>query len=153
MVGMHSGKCLVSICAGPHGRSVGGNARLRQGPLAQRDVGDELVAAPGHGDDEAMFIRTLAQRAPQLVDRLRQAPFLDDDVRPDRLQQRRLVDQLTGVLDQIQERVEHARRERYRLPIFRAQQALRRIELEVAELVYRRRSLFVHRIPEIRENA
>jgi hypothetical protein len=53
-----------------------------------------------------MFARGFAQHAPQRVNRLREIGFLDHHVRPERLHESGLIEELPGALDEIEEGVE-----------------------------------------------
>jgi len=63
------------------------------------DGSDEPVAAAGLRDDEAMIVARFAEHAAKRRDRLIEVVLLDDNVRPDRVEQRLLLQQLAAVLD------------------------------------------------------
>jgi hypothetical protein len=99
------------------------------------DLRDEPIAAAGLGHDEPVIFGRLAENASQRRDVLVEIAFLDDKIRPDRLEQRAPVQRLPGVLDEIEQRVEDLRLERDRLTPDTRQHASQRVETVVAELV------------------
>jgi hypothetical protein len=83
-----------------------------------------------------VFARALAQHTAQRRHVLVEVVLLDDDVGPDRLHQRSLLDELPGVLDQIEQGLEHLRGQCDGLAVdARAQQPLGSIDTEFTELV------------------
>jgi hypothetical protein len=59
--------------------------------LTLRDGCHEPVASTGVGHDEAVLTGPLAEHSPQRRNALIEVVLLDDDVRPDRFEQRALV--------------------------------------------------------------
>jgi len=70
-------------------------------------IGNEAITTTRQRDDVSMLARPLAEYATQGVDGLGEIAVLDDDVRPEVLQQLLLVERLPGVLDEIQQSVEN----------------------------------------------
>ena len=67
--------------------------------------------------DELVVVRCFAEDAPQHRDRLVEVVLLDDEIRPDRRDQRVLVERLTRVLDEMEQRIENLRLQRDRLAV------------------------------------
>ena len=86
---------------------VGGNRR------------DEAIPAPRDGLDVGGLRRIVAQRLPQLRDRLRQRVVGHDDVGPDGAEQVFFRDERRRAIEQVPQQIEHFRRERDRLAVFR----------------------------------
>src|SRR5262245_4419246 len=83
-----------------------------------------------------MLARALSEDAPQGRDVLVEAVLLHHDVRPDGLQQRGLVEELSAPLDEVEKSVELLRRQRDRATLRAGQQqSLLRIQSEVVEFV------------------
>ena len=81
-----------------------------------------------------MLVGPLAQGTAQDVNRLGEVAFLDHHVGPDRGEQGGLVDDLAGVLDQVEQRIERARGQIERVSIA-LQDATPGIESEFLELI------------------
>ena len=96
-------------------------------------MGDEAVPAPGLRHDEAMLIACLAEHLAQRRHRLVEVVLLDDDVRPNCVEQRLLLEQLATVLDEIEQCVEHPRLQRNRLAVRSEQQPSDGIRAKPAE--------------------
>jgi hypothetical protein len=100
------------------------------------NVRDETIAPTRNRDDEAMVVGPLAEHPAQRVNRLREIAFFDDDLRPERFHEGALVEELSGVLDEIQQRVEYFSSHLQRLAIdARGQHTALRIQAELAELI------------------
>src|SRR5690606_29631434 len=101
--------------------------------LRRLHVGDEPIAASRHRLNELRLMTLVAERTAQHRYRVDQAVVRDDDVVPDRADDLVLADAPVSMLDQINERVESARRQRNRLaaPI---EHPLAKIDGEVVEL-------------------
>lgn len=94
----------------------------------------EAITASGHRDDEGRWSAGATQRLAQGEDGLADIAFFHDPARPDRTQNFVLADDAVGILDQVQQRVEHFRRERDRSAAAR-QNAPARIQSERTETV------------------
>jgi len=99
--------------------------------------GDETVAAPAFGDQEAVIARRFAKQASQRADALIEVVLFDHGVGPHRLHEPILVVQLAGVPDEEQQQVERARRERYPRAVAGKHDALGRVDAQSAGLVAR----------------
>src|SRR5262249_2159828 len=97
---------------------------------------NEAKASAGNRNDVLVLARTLAQYAADGRNALTEIVLFDDGVRPDSLYQGSLADQLTGVLDEMEQRIECPRSQGERPPVdFEEELTLLRIEPEVAKLV------------------
>ena len=122
----------------------GVDRRGRRGAVVGRDsahVGDELIAAPGYGNQVAPTV-LVVERAPHRRNRLREAVVLDDGRRPELFHQGRARDEDAGMRDEIDKRVEHLAREPDSLAGARSPA---RVQAEFAELVNQMRIGGVHR--------
>jgi hypothetical protein len=71
------------------------------------DRSHQSIAAFRYCFDISLIAAVVVETLPQRGDILRQTPFLDEDARPDLLQQSVLVNDLTLRLDQREQGVEH----------------------------------------------
>ncbi len=94
-----------------------------------------------------MLAGPLAEGAAQCMNRLRQAPLLHDDMRPQRLDEHLLVDELPGPFHEVDERFEDAAGDLHLLAVSpRHQHPPQGIELEIAEFVDQVRLLRLHAV-------
>jgi hypothetical protein len=99
------------------------------------DRADEAKAAPRHRQHVAVVL-VVAERPAQRRQGLAQVVVLDHQAGPEALEQRLAVEQLSRMLDEIQQRVEDARRQLDRAAIGQiAQLASQRVQHEPAERI------------------
>ena len=124
----HSGEPLPAALARLH----------RRQRLALPHLGDEPVALAGQSCDVAVLAAFLAEELPECGNDLREAVLFDDRARPDRPEQRVLVERLAGMLDEIDQRIERLAGQRHGIAAVAARQALLGdVQLEIAEFVAR----------------
>src|SRR5262245_60122386 len=114
--------------------------------------GYKAIATTGDGHDVAVRTWRFAEDLPQFPDRLRQVVLLDNRIGPTRLHNPLLIHDAVMVLDHVQERVEHAWRQRNRCSILAPQESVHRIELEGAEFVEVSRSSLHRGLRRTKEN-
>ena len=78
---------------------------------------DEAIAAARDGLDVPRRRRVVAEGLAQLGDGLRERVVGDVGVGPQRVEQRFLGDQLAGVVEEVEQKVEELRRQLERLPV------------------------------------
>ena len=91
-----------------------------------------------------MLARLLAEQATQLRHDLVEVVLLDDDVRPERLEQLLFGQELARSLDEVQQCVEEPRRQRNRLAVGAVQDAALGVQAEPLEPVHRLPSVLCH---------
>jgi hypothetical protein len=119
---------------GPAGRWCWVALRLHYGTHVH--LGDESIAPAGNGRDVAMLTGPLAEGAAQRMNGLGKASLLDDDMRPQRLDEGLLLDELPRPFHQVDERFEHASGDLHLLAVStRHEHPPQGIELEVGKFV------------------